>query len=137
MIDVENDVFTIVASALRTAHSGIYVVGEYVPAPSSFPAVSIIEEDNRVADRYMTDSVERAVLVMYEAQIFSNKVSGKKAEAKAIANTLDTAFTGLGFKRTMKDPVPNMNDATIYRIVCRYEAVIIPNDDSKFYVHTN
>ena len=124
MIDIENDVFTAVASVLRAAYPNIYVVGEYVPAPPRFPAVSIVEADNRVVTRMRTRNIENAASVMYEVNIYSNKASGKKSEAKAIAATIDEKFADIGFTRTMKEQVPNLNDATIYRIVCRYEAIV-------------
>ena len=133
MIDLENDIFTAVATALRTAHSGVFVTGEYVEAPPSFPAVSIIENGNSVVQRYRTLNIENAVAVMYECNIYSNKASGKKSEAKAIAATLDTAFASIGFTRTMRNQVANVNDATIYRIVCRYEAII----DKDFWIYHN
>lgn len=133
MIDIENDVFDTVAKALRAAHAGIYVTGEYVPAPPKFPAVSIVEADNRVVTRMRTLHIENAVSVMYEVNIYSNKASGKKSEAKAIAATLDAEFSRIGFTRTMKNQVPNLNDATIYRIVCRYEAIV----DKDFWIYHN
>ena len=102
MIDIENDVFTAVASVLRAAYPNIYVVGEYVPAPPRFPAVSIVEADNRVVTRMRTRNIENAASVMYEVNIYSNKASGKKSEAKAIAATLDEKFAEIGFTRTMK-----------------------------------
>lgn len=137
MIDCETDIFSIVSTALRAEFAGIFVSGEYVPTPPKFPAVSIVEADNRIATRYRTTEIENGAIVMYEVNVYSNKVSGKKAEAKAVAAVLDNEFRKLGFSRTMKNQVPNMNDATIYRIVCRYEGVIIPNDDGKYYVYTN
>ena len=137
MIDIENDVFNYVATALRTAHQGIFVSGEYVDAPSSFPAVTIVESDNKVLERMRTLNIENAVSVMYEANIYSNSVSGRKAEAKSIADTLDAAFEASGFTRTMRDQVPNLKDATIYRIVCRYEAVVAPNGSNNFLVYQN
>lgn len=133
MIDLENDVFTDVATVLRAAHAGIFVTGEYVPIPPKFPAVSIVEADNRVVERMRTLEIENAVSVMYEVNVYSNKASGKKAEAKAIAATLDTAFAQMGFTRTMKEPIANLNDATIYRIVCRYEAII----DKDLWIYHN
>ena len=137
MIDIENDVFDTVATALRAAHNGIFVAGEYIDAPSSFPAVTIVESDNRVLERMRTINIENAVSVMYEANIYSNKVNGKKAEAKAIADTLDAAFEQSGFTRTMRSQVSNLNDATIYRIVCRYEAVVAPNGSNNYLVYQN
>lgn len=133
MINIEYDIFTAVATALRTAHTGIYVTGEYVPAPPKFPAVSIVEADNRVFQRMRTLTIENAASVMYEVNIYSNKVSGKKAEAKAIAETLDAKFAEIGFTRTMMNQIPNLNDASIYRIVCRYEAVV----DKDYWIYQN
>ena len=132
MIDIENDVFTAVATVLRTEYPGIFVTGENVPVEAKLPAVSIVEADNRVAERYRTtQEKEFAANVMYEVNIYSNKAAGKKSEAKAIASTADTAFAGLGFTRTMKNQAPNFNDARIYRIVCRYEATV----DKDFWIY--
>ena len=127
MIDLEFDIFDTVAKGLRTAHSGLLVVSDFAAAPAKFPVVTLVEADNRILNRMRTNTIENAVSVMYEANIYSNKPSGKKTEAKAIANTLDGIFDGLGFTRTFRQQIPNMNDATIYRIVCRYEAVIDKN----------
>lgn len=95
--------------------------------------MSIVEADNRVATRYRTTHIENAVTVMYEVNIYSNKVSGKKTEAKSIAATLDEKFAEMGFTRTLKNQVPNFNDTRIYRIVCRYEAII----DKDFWIYHN
>ena len=127
MIDLESDIFDYVAKALRVAHTGIDVKAEYVEMPAKFPHVSIVESDNRVLTRMRTNNIENAASVMYEVNIYSNKASGKKSEAKAIANTLDDVMSGIGFTRTFREQVPNLRDATIYRIVCRYEAVIDKN----------
>ena len=127
MIDLENDIYDYAAKALRAAHTGIDVAAEYVEMPAKFPHVSIVEADNRILERMRTNNIENAVAVMYEVNVYSNKASGKKSEAKAIANTLDDVLSGIGFTRTFREQVPNLMDATIYRIVCRYEAVIDKN----------
>jgi len=127
VVDLENDIFDYAAKALRAAHTGIDVAAEYVEMPAKFPHVSIVEADNRILERMRTNNIENAVAVMYEVNVYSNKASGKKSEAKAIANTLDDVLSGIGFTRTFREQVPNLMDATIYRIVCRYEAVIDKN----------
>ena len=133
MVDLENDIFTAVAEALRASHTGINVTPEYINAPSSFPSVSIVEANNYVVPSARTLNIENAVNVMYEVNVYSNKASGKKAEAKDIAATLDEKFAEIGFTRTMMSRVPNYNDASIYRIVCRYEAII----DKDFWIYHN
>ena len=134
MIDLENDIFDYVAKALRTAHSGIDVAAEYVEVPAKFPHVSIVEADNRILQRVRTsDEIENGVSVMYDVNVYSAKPGIRKSEAKAIADTADNAFKAIGFTRTFRQQIPNLRDATIYRIVCRYEAVI----DKNFMIYFN
>lgn len=133
MIDIENDIFNDVAAVLRAAHEGIYVVGEYVEIPARFPCVTIVEADNRVVQSMRTLNIENAILSMFEINIYSNKASGKKVEAKAIANTVDEFFASIGYTRIFRQQVPNLKDATIYRIVCRYEA----NVDKDLWIYHN
>ena len=137
MIDIESDVFDTVATELRSKHAGIFVAGEYVDTPAKFPAVTIVEADNRIFERMRTRKVENAVHVMYEVQVFSNKASGKRAEAKSITDTVDQVFESCGFTRTMRSQVANLKDATIYRIVCRYEAIVGENGENRFLIYQN
>ena len=80
--------------------------------------------DNSAYVRTQTsDSVENHAELMYEVNIYSNKTSGKKSECKDIASLIDNEMAALGFSRTMLQPIPNMDDATIYRMTGRYRAV--------------
>ena len=124
MINVENEIFSIVANAVRAVYPDIYISGEYVQSPPTFPAVSLVEMDNTAYVRTQSsDSVENHAELMYEVDVYSNKSSGKKSECKAIATLIDNEMAALGFSRSMLQPIPNMDDATIYRIKGRYRAV--------------
>ena len=124
MINVESEVFNIVAKAVRKVYPDIYISGEYVKSPPKFPAVSLVEMDNSAYVRTQTDSsVENHAELMYELNVYSNKTSGKKSECKAIAALIDNELAALNFSRTMLQPIPNMDDATIYRMTGRYRAV--------------
>ena len=125
MIDIENELFTQIATVLRSAIDGVYVVGEYVNAPSRFPAVYIVEQDNTVNRMGRdTSNIENFADVMYQVDIYSNKNKGKKSECKAIAALVDEQFSALGFTRSFLNPVPNMDDATIYRMTGRWIATV-------------
>ena len=125
MVNIENEIFDIMAKAIRAKYPGAYVVGEYVKSPSRFPCISIIEMDNTAYDKTQTSgSLENHANVTYEVNIYSNKSSGKKSECKEIASLLDNEFATLGLSRTMLQPTPNVDDATIYRIVGRYRGVV-------------
>ena len=131
MIDVESKVYTPIAVGLRNAFSGIFVSGEYVKAPSSFPHVSLVEMDNYTsADRLDTADEERFSTLMYEVNVYSNKTSGKKSECKKIIGFIDDLMYKMNFKRLSLAPVPNMDDATIYRMTARYR---VETDGENFY----
>lgn len=132
MIDVENEVFTIVSKSVREKYPSVFISGEYVRTPSKFPFVSLIEMSNTAYDRTQTSgSLENHASLMYEVNVYSNKRSGKKTECKEIATLIDDELAALGFSRTMLQPIPNLDDATIYRMTGRYTAVI--SKDKKLY----
>lgn len=123
MIDVENEIYTPLARALRAEFPGINVSGEYVRAPSKFPHVSIVESDNYMTIRHLDNSDdEKYATIMYEINVYSNKSGGKKSEAKAIMGLIDGLMYDLNFTRLAMTPVPNLEDSTIYRITARYRA---------------
>lgn len=125
MINVEKEIFNIVAKAVRSVYPDIYISGEYVKSPPKFPAVALVEMDNSAYVRTQSsDSVENHAELMYEVNIYSNKKSGKKSECRAIAELIDNEMAALNFSRIMLQPIPNMDDATIYRITGRYRAVV-------------
>ena len=125
MIDIENELFTEIATAVRTEFPGAYVVGEYVNAPSKFPAVYIVEQNNTVNKATRdTCGIENYADVMYQVDVYSNKNKGKKAECKAIASFVDGMFAKFGFTRSFLNPVPNIDDGTIYRMTGRWTATV-------------
>ena len=124
MIDIEVEIFNQISTVLRTAYNPISVYGEFVKSPASFPAVMIEERSNTVLERTQTNNIENHARLMYEVNVYSNKQAGKKSECKKIFETIDNEFAELGFTRTMKEPVPNLENATIFRMVGRYTAVV-------------
>lgn len=122
MIDIENQIYTPIAKALRNKFSGIIVSGEYINAPPDFPYVSIVEQDNYTTQAHMdSGSVEFSTL-MYEVNVYSNKSVGKKAVCREIITFIDSLMYSKNFRRISLSPVPNMENATIYRLVARYKA---------------
>ena len=125
MINVEAEIFNIIAKAVRSEYPNAYIVGEYVKSPSRFPCVSIVEIDNATYEKTESSgSIENHATITHEINIYSNKTSGKKSECKEIASLIDNEFATLGFSRTMLQPIPNVDDATIYRMTGRYRGVV-------------
>ena len=129
MIDIESAVFNRVATRVREVFPDIFMVGEYVKSPPSFPAVSLVEMDNSTRiETVDSGSSENHANVMYEVNVYSNKTVGKKSECKAIIALIDEEMLATGFSRATLTPVPNENDSTIYRMVGRYRAAVSSNN---------
>ena len=133
MIDVNNEIFTSVATSVRGKHTGTTVTGEYTRKPSKFPAVTLDEIQNVMVDRLEDSSnAENFAGVTYRLQVFSNKRIGKKAEAREIFATADAEMRRMGFRRVTYTTTPEIYDSTIYNISATYEAVV----SSAGYVYT-
>ncbi len=125
MIDIENEIFSVVSKSVKKKYPKAFITGEYVKSPSSFPCISITEIENSVYEKTQTSqNAENHAVLIYEVNVYSNKVKGKKAECKAVVSIIDDEFLKLGFTRTMLNPIPNEIDATIYRMVARYRVYV-------------
>ena len=125
MIDIENEVFNRVANALRSNFTGITVYGERVESPSSFPSVTIVEDDNYRPDGTVSFTKEQPMSanLTYTVEIYSNLRTGKKAQAKDIREVIDAEMCDMAFEQTYSNPTPNV-DRTIYRYTVRYTRLI-------------
>ena len=132
MIDIESQVFNRVATRVRERFPNIFMTGEYVNSPPSFPAASGVEMDNSILESTIdSGSNENYANVMYEWNTYSNKTTGKKSECKKIMALIDEEMIAMGFVRSTLTPVPNEYDSTIYRMVARYRATV--SADHKIY----
>lgn len=128
MLDFQNEIFTDIATTVRAEHEGVTVTGEYIRTPSKFPTVTLDEIENiTVASLVDSSDKEKFSGLGYRLQVFSNKVGGKKAEARAIFATADKGLCGLGFRRITYTTTPEIYDSTIYSITATYEAIVDQN----------
>ena len=140
IFDIESFVYAKVSGDVKVFNEDIYTTGEYVDSPAKFPAVSIIEMSNSVLEKMSTTNIENAASVMYEVNIYTNRIGYRKSDAKDILQVVDNAMNELGFVRIMAQPTPNIADATIYRITARYRGVVVPEygvDGTVYRIYTN
>lgn len=125
MIDVERDIFNLVAQAVREKYPKAYVTSEYVKSPPSFPCACIVEADNvPLVKSQSNECTENHATLLYTVNTYSNKGTKRKSECREIAAYIDSQFLALGFLRTMLKPIPNEEDSTVYRMVGEYKAVV-------------
>jgi hypothetical protein len=131
MIDYENKIFGIIYQAVTDYDSDIYVTKEKSVAPPSFPAVYVEQTDSYNPPEYaMISSYEEvAARVVTTVEVYSNKTSGKRQEAKSILTVVDDALRRNGFRRTTQNYLDltdsNNKYITIIRLLARYERLYV------------
>lgn len=121
MINIENAVFTKVREAVKAFNPNITMSGIEDDSPSTIPHVAIEETNNAsVTNTISTSDREYAAELTYTVNIFTNTATAK-SDANAIAEVVSDAFAALGFARSMKQRMPNI-DRTIYRLTMRFNA---------------
>lgn len=128
MIDIENEILTLLYDGLSTQYQGIDITSEYVANPLSMPHIEVYEIDN-VVDERTTDSshTEYSAKVTYQVSVYTNDMEGKKTKAKKIMKSVDDILSAKGFYRISCMPLQNYLDSTIYRVQARYRAYVTNN----------
>lgn len=122
MIDVSNEIFNTVATAVRTKHSPVAVIGENVSVPASFPTVAMDETYN-VPTEIDSSAVEKYAAVTYRVQVFCSG-EGKRAKAREIFNTVAETCHGLNLMRKTYTTTPDIYNSSVYQISATFEAVV-------------
>lgn len=129
MIDIENRVATMVYNAIMDSdYSGAYVDSEKANVPPRFPAVYVIQTDSYEPRKARSSSRKEAFnRIAFDIEVYSNKASGKKSEAKAIMKIIDEVMTLDGFRRTalhFVDLTDTTNNTVVARLLSRYTAQV-------------
>lgn len=131
MIDIESEIYGPISKTLREEFPKISVSGEYVRSPSTFPHVTIEESDNYTSqDKLSSSDREEYSSLLYTVNVYSNKTSGKKAECRKIMARISELLYAKNFRRISCTPVPNMQNATIYRLVAQF---VVETDGTTLY----
>ena len=131
MFDVEAEVFSPIAKALREQFPGIYVTSaEFTGIPKEIPCVGITEVDNFVATELVDSGVERFSDVTYQVTIFTNNVAGKRAKARDILGFVDRMMYDRNFTRESVTPQTAIGNGSIYWMAARYVGRV---DENNFY----
>ena len=131
MIDVESTIFSRVATAFAAVYPGGSRYGEPVDTPAQFPCLTLIEIDNATYQRSQDVAlIEHHATLTYEANVYSNKISGSKQECKAIMTLVDEQMQQMGFTRLFCNQTRNL-DSKIYRMTARYRGII--GEDYRIY----
>ena len=121
----------IVAIAAKTDGRNVKVSNAFQPTIAEFPYITIEEKTNAFAQGELGNK-EKFSLLMYEVNIYDNS-QNKVENCYSFAKEINSFMTqSKGFKRIMCEPIPNVADAQVYRIVARFQGYI-DNDTGAIY----
>ena len=133
MIDIESAVFDRVADAFDAAYPNGSRYGEETTSPPRFPCLTLVQVDNSTYERSLDEAPEEHhAWVVFEANVYSNRISGAKQECKTIMQLVDRQMQALNFVRLFCNPAKNA-DKKYFRMVARYRAVV----SEKFMFYRN
>lgn len=131
MIDYFNSIFTAVATELRKQVPGIFVTGEIDDSSvKKFPCVQI-EENSNLPVHIDSAGHSKYANVSLRVRVYSNKTTGRIAEARSILSIVDSVLESLNFYRKSFAPLNGLYNNSVYRIECSYGATI--GEDGKLY----
>lgn len=109
---------------ITTVYEDVYVAPYNLRIPPIIPTVWF-EEINNTTYVMSSDSGddENHIRVEYEFNIFTMG-DNKKADAIAIAKTIDVAMKSRGFRRGYSGVISFLEDETLYRYVVRYSGIV-------------
>ena len=123
MIEITNELYTLLVNALTSYDNKIETSSVYQNVPSKYPFVSFEEIDNNVYEQGSDCcEIENYANVDYEINIYTQNPS-KKSKGDNIANVVDNLMKSKGFIRRTKNVFQDTNDTT-YRIVIRYSGIV-------------
>lgn len=128
---MESAIFSRVAEKFSEEFPNGSRYGEVVYTPAKFPCLTLVESDNYTYEKSLTAKMkENHAWLVYDANAYSNLVTGAKQECQAIMNLVDEEMLSMGFVRMFCTQTRN-EDNRIYRMTARYRAVV--SEDHQVY----
>ena len=121
MLNVFPSVFTDIATPVRAATPGVFLTGERVAAPTTFPCVMVVEADNYEDPQYINNTLaEQITALMYEITVFSNLTSGKRSQCIEILQIIDDVIKRKNGRRIARVEGDFDTEGKIYMVTARY-----------------
>lgn len=132
MIDIYDRVFAYIYEAVKKLNAEAEVYDAFTQIPAKFPCVTVQELNNTTTASIIgTRNKEKFARISYQIDVFSNANTGRRRECTELMGAISDALVMLNFQRVSMNPVPNYNDADIYRITARFE--VIADDKNNTY----
>lgn len=128
MNSIENELYTELRELMKISNPECHLTSETLVSTKKLPLIEFHEMDNYTAIHLLdTSNKEKFSEVLFEVNVYSNKLNGKKTECKNLLKIVDSFMIARNFIRTFKRELPTL-DTNIYRITAHYRAIVDHNN---------
>lgn len=125
MINKRNEIYSRVKESVKSLCTN--TTQTYSATQSTFPCLFFKQSNNRVSDTNL-EGDECAVTPIIQIEVFTNG-SGALLDAEKIVGLADDEMRSMYFRRIFgPEPMDNLADRNIARMVCRYSRMIGSGD---------
>lgn len=125
MFEIQKEIFTKVANNVLATYTTCRMTNAFIYAPSEFPCVALVSSDDgmtyNMRDSSHSDDYRDITLT---ADVYTNKVDGKKAQAESIMQIIIDTLAPLNFNMVSCKPFSNINNAQNYRLTATFTATV-------------
>ena len=123
--EIERAIFTDIADTVLASYSDCNINNAFVFMPESFPAAAIVpSSDGSTPNTRDSSHIEKYRDITLTADVFSNKIDGKKIEAESIMQIIMDKAYSLNFNLVSCKPSSNTSNASIYRLTATFTATV-------------
>lgn len=131
MIDFESQIVTDLYNKVISVFPNATIGTIADPTQITFPYVNIIVSDSAPTYQFVNSSrVEKFRDITIEVEVYTNLISGRKAQAKGIMSLIDSELLAMGATGTSLNPMDLTNpvdNSTVFRYFARYRATVDNN----------
>lgn len=122
---IEQEIQTLIFTAVRNDYSNCVITNATIAAPSKFPCLGVVLSDNGTTQSMRDSSGEDNYHdITIRVDVWSNLTNGKQAEAEGIMNIVRGVVLPLNFRQVSCRPTSDINNATVYRLTAEFTATV-------------
>ena len=130
---IEQEIQTLVLTAVLNDYSTCTITNATIAAPSKFPCLGVVLSDNGTTQSMRDSSGEDKFHdITLRVDAWSNKTNGKQGEAEGIMNTVRGVLLPLNFRQVNCRPTSDINNATVYRLTAEFTATVDADNNIYF-----
>ena len=125
IFQIQSEIYTDVSDTVLASYPTCTIRNSFVYAPDAFPFASIVMSgDGNTQNTRDSSNIDKFNDITATVDVYTNTVSGKKAQAEGIMAVINGRLYALNFKMVSCKPSSNISNAQNYRLSATFTATV-------------